>query len=114
MRSLRALLFLVALCCYNWPWGKSPWAPPWGPSDEHWGPPEGPRLGPITTFWGAEASTGFDGRFLGRKITTEALKQTAASRAPERNTLNDDDFLEDEEPLEIWGDITDRRCVCLS
>ena len=74
-------------------------------------PPKGPRRVAHTASWGAEATTGFDGRFLGRKIATEALRQTATTRPPERSPINDDDFLEDEEPLEIWGDIDDRRCV---
>lgn len=108
---LRSLLFILALCCHDWPWGK----PPWDPLSGYWGPqgvpPKGPRRVAHTASWGAEATTGFDGRFLGRKIATEALRQTATTRPPERSPINDDDFLEDEEPLEIWGDIDDRRCV---
>lgn len=104
-RPLRvvALALLAAFCCHEWPWNSCTT-----------GQLPGARGGfPCTSpSWGASAASGFDGRFLGRQITHDAIRLgTPALRTPDRqlHPSIDDDFLEDEEPLEIWGDLDDRR-----
>lgn len=92
---LYSLAFILTLCCSEWPWtsGVAPGAPR-----------------PSSASWGAHASSGFEGRFLGRQITTDALRMSSPRpRSPEKHLSSDDDLLEDEEPLEIWGDLDDSR-----
>ncbi|CDJ67065.1 hypothetical protein, conserved [Eimeria necatrix] len=98
----RALILLIVACCHDWLWCQR------HPTD----PSKGTKNSSSAVYsWAAEASTVFDGRFLGRKIATEALRQSPVPRTPEKQPMNDDDFLEDEEPMEIWGDIDDRRMI---
>lgn len=100
LRVSRALILLIVACCHDWLWCQR------HPTD----PFKGTKKSSSAVYsWAAEASTVFDGRFLGRKIATEALRQSPVPRTPEKQPMNDDDFLEDEEPMEIWGDIDDRR-----
>lgn len=95
-RLVCALAFLTVFCCHEYPWSSSGvW-----PSEE--------AFHGSAFFWGALASSTFDSPFLGRQINTDALKHPAPSVSPERPSNMEDDFLDDEEPLEIWGDLDDR------
>ncbi|OEH79486.1 uncharacterized protein LOC34623150 [Cyclospora cayetanensis] len=97
---LSALTFLVAFFCHDLLWIPQPAGrDPWSPQTSSW------RL----VAWGAEATSGYDGRFLGPQITADVLKQRTSVKTQDKQPIIDDELLEDEEPLEIWGDIDDRR-----
>lgn len=98
--TVYCFVFLVTLCCYDWPWASYTKSSPTGVTGGlSWG----------STPWGASAAPGFDGRFFGHRISTNALQLSPRPRSPDRHGSSDDDFLEDEEPLEIWGDLDDTR-----
>ncbi|KAL8445631.1 hypothetical protein Emed_005501 [Eimeria media] len=99
MRVVSALALLLAWCSYEWPWSATP-----SSCLREGGPPcSGPA-------WGASAGAVLEGSLKSRQFTTDPFRQGPHLPKPsERHISSDDEFLEDEEPLEIWGDLNDTR-----
>ncbi|KAL8274497.1 hypothetical protein Esti_001657 [Eimeria stiedai] len=99
MRVVSALALLLAWCSHEWPCCPAPSS----------------CLGEGGTScsahaWGASAGAVLEGSFKGRQFTTDAFRQGPHLPKPsERHFSSDDEFQEEEEPLEIWGDLNDTR-----
>ncbi|KAL8454115.1 hypothetical protein Emag_001548 [Eimeria magna] len=99
MRVISFMALLLAWCSHEWPWSPTP-----SSCLREGGPPC------VNHAWGASAGAVFDGSLKGRQFTADPFRQAAhLPKPPERLISSDDEFLEDEEPLEIWGDLNDTR-----
>ncbi|KAL8436531.1 hypothetical protein ACSSS7_001648 [Eimeria intestinalis] len=99
MRIVSSLALLLTWCSHEWPWGPS------FPCCLNQGRPScSPHA------WGASAGAVLEGGFKTRQFPADAFRPGPhIPKPPERHLSSDDEFLEDEEPLEIWGDLNDTR-----